>query len=209
MGLFDILGYAFLYGIPVAIFLAIVGIRKGEGIWGNVLSLFNVLFASLVAVNYWEPAAKFMASQYVGVLYVSDYIAIWGIFIVTLIILEEVSMRISRVKVKFDNQVELIGGPVSGVALFVVFVFGFYQMTILMAPTPTDGNESTSPVASAMGNAYGVFSTGSLAPFTAGSTPFSFQKVVNDQTMRRVALKVQGEEKKTLLYDGSLPGGGG
>ncbi|MGL4943865.1 MAG: hypothetical protein ACRC46_11830 [Thermoguttaceae bacterium] len=206
MTLFTILGYAFLYGVPVAIFLAIVGIRKGEGLWGNLVSTVNVAFASLVAVNYWEPLAKFMSSQWAGALYVSDYIAVWGIFTVTLLILEEVSMRISRVKVKFPEQVELFGGPAAGVVLFTVFVLGFYQFTLMLAPIPAGDNDSPIVVADMLGKSYSFLSTGNLAPFIE-SKPFDFQKVVDDQAKRRIALKVQGEEKTTLLYDGTVPGG--
>lgn len=208
MGLFDILGYGFLYGIPVAILLAIVGIRKGEGIWGNLVSTVNVIFAVLVAVNYWEPAAKFMASQWAGALYVVDYVAVWGIFTVVLIILEEISRRLSHVKVKFPEKVELFGGPVVGLALFTTLVLGFYQFTLLLAPLPTSASDDGTPsaVADAMGQSCAFLSTGNLAPFVE-SKSFDFQKVVNDHKSRRIALKVQGEEKKTLLYDGSIPGG--
>lgn len=202
---FTILGAIFTYGIPLLVLLAIVGFRKSEGMWGNIISTINVTFAILVAVNYWEPLANFLANQWVGALYVVDYFSIWLIFIITLAALEEISMRLSRVKVKFPEQVEMIGGHATGVVLFLILFFGFHNFTMLLSPLPAEDNMSASPVASLMGNGYDFLSTGNLVPFT-GETPFSFQKVVDDHTQRRIALKVQGAEKTTLFYEGPVPG---
>ena len=52
--------WAFL--LPVLMFVILVACVASlytEGMWGNAIRLVNVVFAALLAVNFWEPLARF------------------------------------------------------------------------------------------------------------------------------------------------------
>jgi hypothetical protein len=56
--------------------------------------------------------------------YLLDFIALWGLFAVTLLVLREVSDRVSRRKVRFRKPVEMFGCPVvAAVAAWIMVCF--------------------------------------------------------------------------------------
>ncbi len=94
----------------VVIFLACLLMSLISGLWGNVISLFNVITAALLATNYYEPLANYLDSQAPSYTYLWDFVSIWFLFAAICGILRAVTDKVSTVKVRFKKPVELAGG---------------------------------------------------------------------------------------------------
>jgi hypothetical protein len=92
------------------IFIAIAATLYPEGMWGNALTLVNVILAALVAANFWEPVARFAEGQAPSFTYFWDFLALWGLFALTLGIMRALTDLISKTKVRFIKIVDQIGG---------------------------------------------------------------------------------------------------
>src|SRR5215469_10041530 len=110
MSLESVLHQVFIYGVPIAIYVGILGFRWREGLWSNILAFFAVLFSIFFAVGWWEWLACFLSTNVSsGGLFFWDYVAIWLIYIASLAIIDSIARGISRAKVKFPIPVENIG----------------------------------------------------------------------------------------------------
>jgi hypothetical protein len=114
-------------------FLACVGFCLGEGMWSNALRLINLVTAGLLAMNFYERLADWLDSQASSYTYWWDFLALWGIFALSLALLRAVTDQVSRVKVKFLAIVDRIGGAVFAVAIGWVMVC-FIMMSLHTAP---------------------------------------------------------------------------
>lgn len=122
-----------LVAIVVVIWLGIVAFAGAEGLWSNVVLLFNVILAALVATNTFEPAAQFLSEKVPKGKYFWDLIVVWGIFAITLLILRLLTDRLSRVKVRFLPPIEDVGKwLMAAVVGWVMVCFG--MMTLHTAP---------------------------------------------------------------------------
>lgn len=92
-----------------------------DGIWGNCLRLVNVIFAGLLAMNFYEPVARFMTDpgKYASFLkydelhtYTAffDFLGFWVCFVFFAAVLIAVTDSVSRVRVRFMQIAERIGG---------------------------------------------------------------------------------------------------
>lgn len=104
-----------------------------EGMWSNAIRLINTVTAALLAVNFFEPAARWMDEQAPAATYVYDFVALWGLFIIFTLVFRGLTDRLSRVKVRFLMVVDQIGGG------FFAFWTGwvlicFTMMTLHTAP---------------------------------------------------------------------------
>ena len=101
----------------MVIFALCVAFTFREGMWGNAIRLVNLVTAGLIAMNFFEPAAKFLEEQVESSLtYFWDFMALWAIFCVTLLLLRLLTdYTVSRVKVRFLNAADRWGGIVFGV----------------------------------------------------------------------------------------------
>ena len=76
-----------IFLILLLVLAACEGFLYNEGIWGNLIRLVNVLTAALLATNFWEPLARVLEENVSKPLtYFWDFIALWGLFCVFLII---------------------------------------------------------------------------------------------------------------------------
>lgn len=91
------------------IIAGVVAANLNEGLWGSAISFLNVVIAGLVAMNFFEPAAAYLAEQMSFFYYAADFICLWGIFGVTLLILSLATGFASNIKVKFFMPVEKAG----------------------------------------------------------------------------------------------------
>lgn len=130
-----IMGYPpmYLIGIPI-VCLAILAFCRKDTLWGTMIKLFNVFFASLIAMNYFAPVANLFDSWMVAMTYYNDMLAFFIVFGLALFILVEITNNISKVNVLFPEKVNVIG---TLSVLFVMFV-GFYFTAgfMLMATLP-------------------------------------------------------------------------
>jgi hypothetical protein len=106
----------------VAIFLICVIMSLASGLWGNLVMIFNVILAGLIATSYFEPLARWLDNQMPSYTYLWDFIAIWAIFAISAGLLRAVTDTLSRVKVRFKKPVELAGGLFCGGVLGWIMV---------------------------------------------------------------------------------------
>lgn len=118
--------------LPAIIIVAWVGIiafSGAEGLWSNIVLLFLVLMAALIAANTFEPAAAFLSEKIPLGRYLWDLVASWGIFGLSLLVMRLATDRISKVKVRFlppvENSAKWVVAALVG---WVVVSFGMTTM---------------------------------------------------------------------------------
>ena len=134
----------------VAIILIIVAMTRTEGFWGNLLLMFNAIFAAILASNLFEPAARFMDNQAGSFTYFWGFLCLWVLFAMIFAILRATTDQISETKVRFKFPVELPGGIIASLICgwIVVCFFLFSLHTAPLARTNFKNAFGTSPDAS-------------------------------------------------------------
>lgn len=89
--------------------LVVVAMLRPAGLWGNLITFVNLLVASLLAMNYFEAAAVFIASLSPMLAYYADFIALWGIFAGAAFLLKALTDRASLIRVRFSGPIENVG----------------------------------------------------------------------------------------------------
>jgi hypothetical protein len=119
--------------VPIVTLTALCATRWKEGFWGNLISFGNVSFSILISVGWWEDIACLLALRFSGWVFYADTIAIWAIFLLSLLILETLTRLLSRVKVKFADAVEKAG---SGLMIFLLFLvlYSFFRFAEMLSP---------------------------------------------------------------------------
>jgi len=119
--------------LMLVIFAACVGLLYPEGMWSNALRLINVVTAALLAVNYFEPVAYWLEGMMPSFTYFWDYIALWGVFAVSMMVFRLITDRVSHVKVRFLILADRIGSGFFAAWVGWVMVC-FTMMTLHAAP---------------------------------------------------------------------------
>jgi len=129
----------------VFMFLALIGFvatRWKDGLWGAILLGFNLAFASLITLNYYESLGKMVAGMAkIGLFYWDSLFFILMLYIL-FGIFNLMTNRISRVIVTFPAPVEIGGKIIVLLAIWSVFILGpvFFVMQIgPTAPKPFAG----------------------------------------------------------------------
>ena len=97
-----------------------------EGLWGAALMFFNVLFAGMIAFNFYEPLAAMLASNLDFLSGMADTLCLIGIFSVTVTLLRLTTETLGPMMVRFPSPVYHLGR--------IAFGFGgaFITMAILL-----------------------------------------------------------------------------
>jgi len=119
------------------ILAACIGFLYQEGLWGNTIRLVNVVTAALLATNFFEPAADFLSQQMPRYKTFFDFISVWGLFVLFLVLMRLVTDFASRVKVHFLPVVDRIGSPLAAAWVGWVMIC-FTLMTLHTAPLPRE-----------------------------------------------------------------------
>jgi hypothetical protein len=122
------------------ILFACVATTYAEGIWSNAIRLINVVTAALLATNFFEPVARWL-DGWVGSWSLSglqgtaacDFLALWGLFGLFMLILRAPTDYLSKVQVKFLKIADQIGSGVLSLWIGWVLVC-FTMMTLHTAP---------------------------------------------------------------------------
>lgn len=197
------MGVIFLIAVPLAIF----GLRWREGFWGNTVCFSNVTFASLVAINFYEPVANLLTDAYIGGLFFYDFMAFWLLLALTFFLLNTMTNKLSKVKVHFPLTVERVGNVILLIGLFLNFV-SVIVFSYPMAPfQPPDAAHTATETNSTeyFGKKVRILSTGSLAPFTYSKPWIGPDRYVGEQTNKRWAIYNNAATKNTFLYEGEAP----
>jgi len=156
------------YAVPLVIFAAVFGFRWKVGMWGNFISLGAVLFSALVAFGWWEDVAEQIAKLHPPILFLADCLAIWLLFLITLLVIDGATRFMSKVKVKYNDTIENVG---NGIALFLLCtaLFQFHLFAnghFGMVGEHYDKEFSSGAATNITANLLGILSTGNLAGFT-------------------------------------------
>ena|SRR5688572_17322234 len=113
----------------IIIFLVCLLMSLASGLWGNLIMVFNVLLAALIATNYFEPLAGWLDGQMPSYTFLVDFIAMWLIFSLSIVVLRAITDTLSRVKVRFKKPVELVGGLVcGGIVGWLMICFSLFSL---------------------------------------------------------------------------------
>ena len=120
-------------GLLLIIIFVCVAMLWREGLWSNAITLFNVIFAALIASSLWEPIADQLDKSVPSGTYLWDLAALWFLFGIALVVMRAITDLISKVQVRFKLPVDWIGG------ILCAFLVGwtmvcFLSMTLHTAP---------------------------------------------------------------------------
>lgn len=115
------------------VFIFCVAFCYREGMWGNAITLVNVIIAALLAVNFWEPVARLLEGFMPSFTFMYDMIALWGIFSLSLLIFRTATRSVSKYQVRFKQLADQIGSVVFAVLVGWVMVC-FTTMSLHTAP---------------------------------------------------------------------------
>jgi hypothetical protein len=123
--------------ILLGIFVAVSFALWREGPWSGLIMLLNVLLAASLATA-WYPVVVARLEPLLGsYTYLLDFIALQGTFCVLLLVMREITDRLSRSRVRFRKPVELAAGPL--VAMLTAWVVVcFTAASLHTAPVPRD-----------------------------------------------------------------------
>ena len=117
----------------IVIFFITFASTAQNGLWSNLLLLFNVVMSALLATNYAEPLTMWMVSQAPSYTNVCDFLAFWAVFAGAMIVLRGLTDSLSTVKVRFKKPVDM-GGGLALAAWVAWAVVCFATMTLHTAP---------------------------------------------------------------------------
>lgn len=103
-----------------------------EGLWSNAITLVNILTSGLVAYGLYSPLTIYIDEYFDGQFtYVLDFVVIWGLFAVTMVILRAATGAASKTRLRFKNPIDPVGGPLVG------FLAAWVLATFVMATLHT------------------------------------------------------------------------
>lgn len=109
-----------LLGILVAVTFAL----WREGLWGAAIMLLNVLLAATLSTAWFEWVVALLRPRLPRYDYLLDFVALWGLFALMLLLFREIADRMTRTKVRFRRPVEMFGAPlVAASAAWVTVCF--------------------------------------------------------------------------------------
>ncbi len=204
MSVESVMAVMFNIGVPLAILCALFGFRWREGLWGNTISAFCVVFSVFIAVAWWETLAATLSNAMPSGLFLWDLISIWAILLLCLAIFSELTRALSRIKVQFAIPIEAVGNVVSLAVLFVL-VYGFFLFTMDLAPIGATNTEQA-PADSKAIQAFRLLSKGTLEAFVNPHPFDAHGEFRRDHLLRRQALMRNAEAKDgSLFYEGTIP----
>ena len=142
------LGFMFFAGIAMTV---------NEGLWNNTISLICVIVSGLVSVTAGVPLGAFIfdkADQSDSSAWYFIFVAVWAVFVITLIILRIFNDKASTVRVRFLPMVDKIGGILMGL-LVATMLTSFAANTLLSGPIEA-GQWKKSDASDGVRNAFGI-----------------------------------------------------
>jgi hypothetical protein len=97
----------------LVIFAICMAMIFNEGLWGAGVMFINVLLSAMIATSFYEPLIRrlyAMSSWFRSSTYLMDFVSIWVIFCVSLVVLRLLTDTLSRYRVRFKKPVDIGGG---------------------------------------------------------------------------------------------------
>jgi uncharacterized membrane protein required for colicin V production len=104
------MGTALLIFIAFCIMLASVATGMASGLWSNALRLINIVTAALLATSLFETVAGLLSRGAASHDLVFDFVAVWMLFVVFLVIFRVATGMASQTRVRFKKPVDVAGG---------------------------------------------------------------------------------------------------
>jgi len=105
--------------IIIGLILGLTYALTSEGLWGAALMFFNVLFAAMIAFNFYEPLAALLDRTGINWGF-SDTLCMMGLFCIALVMLRMTTETLAPAQVRFPTPIYHIGRLVFGLAGAVV-----------------------------------------------------------------------------------------
>ena len=121
--------------IGIFVFLVVIGANFWLGLWNNILTLVNFFIAAMVASAYYENMANLLADKMPSYAFVLDFLALWLLFFVTLLILRAITGALTSVQLKLNFWVDMVGRGIACTWLAGAFTM-FTLFSIHLAPIP-------------------------------------------------------------------------
>lgn len=122
--------------ILLAVFAVVAFALWRQGAWATMLMLLNILAAATLATAWYERLVARLEPVLPSYTYVLDFVCVWGLFSILLLLLREVMEKVSRERVRLRKPVELFGTPLLAVIAAWIMV-AFTAMTLHVAPLPS------------------------------------------------------------------------
>ena len=195
-----------LYGLLMVLIAFIcIAMMWPEGMWGNTLTMVNVVLSALIALNFYEPIADFLDARMPSFTYYADFLSQWLLFAISLAVFSITTDQISKTQVRFKLPLEQAGRAIFAVATAAVFVC-FVTTTMHTAPlsrSPFRGSFQQEPLSN---NVFGTAPDRMLLGFMhsrsqqalANGTPTPFDKegdYILKYGARRQALKEYNDKE--------------
>lgn len=123
--------------ILLGVFVAVAFALWREGPWSGLIMLLNVLLAASLATAWYPVVVAQLEPRLGSYTYLLDFIALQGTFCLLLLVMREITDRLSRTRVRFRKPVELAAGPLVA-ALTAWVVVCFMAASLHTAPVPRD-----------------------------------------------------------------------
>ncbi|MDR1492862.1 MAG: hypothetical protein LBT05_09090 [Planctomycetaceae bacterium] len=154
--------------------IGFVAWRWGDGLWGTILLSFNLVFSTLLALNFYEPIGKAIASSVPIGLFYWDSLVYILLLLITFIIFTLITDKLSRVMVKFPNWVEIVVKPIYLLLVWGTLIISSVFFVLQIGPTapkPFGGRIDIERSNRLSGDVYirtfaKISSSGALSPLT-------------------------------------------
>jgi hypothetical protein len=123
--------------VLLGVFVAVSFALWREGPWSGLIMLLNVLVAASLATAWYPVVVARLEPALPSYAYLLDFVALQGTFCLLLLVLREITDRVSRTRVRFRKPVELAAGPLVAV-LTAWIVVCFTAASLHTAPVPRD-----------------------------------------------------------------------
>lgn len=117
----------------LVLFIGVFASTFNEGLWSNALTLFNMITAALLAMNFFEPVARLFDKQMPSGTNYWDIIALWLIFFLSFGAMRTATDFASRIRVRFFKPVDVAGSVFFSLWIGCVTVC-FTMASLHMAP---------------------------------------------------------------------------
>jgi hypothetical protein len=118
------------WALYLSTFFAGTAMMVREGLWSNTIALVNILVSGLVAFGFYSPLALYLDEQLSGqYTYLLDFLCIWLLFMVTMLICRALTGLASRTRMRFKYPIDSVAGPI--MALLAAWVLSAFTMATL------------------------------------------------------------------------------
>lgn len=128
--------------ILLAVLVVVAFALWRQGAWATILMLLNILAAATLATAWFETLVAMLEPVVPSYTYLLDFLCVWGVFSLTLLLLREITEKVTKERIRLRKPVELFGTPLLAVLAAWIMV-AFTAMTLHVAPLPAGMVQAT------------------------------------------------------------------